>query len=64
LITGKTTDVTRVVERIVDKRKRGKGHQYFIKWVGLPDEENSWEPPRKIAKSSIFLSYLASEALE
>jgi hypothetical protein len=64
VITGKTADVAKVVERIVDKRKRGKGFQYLVKWSGQADEENSWEPRVKLVKSAVFLSYLASEASE
>ena len=32
------------VETILSHRKRGRGHQYFIKWQGYPISNASWEP--------------------
>lgn len=32
------------MEKILDRRILNGGIQYFLKWVGYPDEENSWEP--------------------
>jgi hypothetical protein len=52
----------RVVEKIVDKRKRGKGFQYLVKWEGSPEEENSWETRKVLAKNAVFAAYLAAEA--
>jgi len=32
------------VERIIDKRLVGGKTEYFLKWKGYPESENSWEP--------------------
>jgi hypothetical protein len=32
------------VEKIVDERTYRRKKQYMVKWVGYPDEEDSWEP--------------------
>ena len=29
------------VEAIAGKRKAGRGHQYYVKWLGYPDSENT-----------------------
>ena len=32
------------VENILKHRKRGQGHQYYVKWKGYPISEALWEP--------------------
>src|ERR1700736_6308236 len=32
------------VEEILEKRQRGRGIQYLVKWQGYPHSENTWEP--------------------
>ena len=32
------------VEKILDKRKKGKRVTYLVKWQGYSDEDNTWEP--------------------
>uniref|UniRef100_A0A914Q0X6 Chromo domain-containing protein n=1 Tax=Panagrolaimus davidi TaxID=227884 RepID=A0A914Q0X6_9BILA len=32
------------VEKILDKKGKGKNVQYFIKWKGYDETNNSWEP--------------------
>jgi hypothetical protein len=37
-----------VVEAIVDHTIRGKKVTYLIKWVGYPDDQNTWEPEENL----------------
>lgn len=39
------------VEEILDKRRRGRGVQYLVKWKGYPDYEASWEPLRNLTNA-------------
>ena len=36
------------VERVLDSRIHRGRVQYFVKWTGYDDSENSWEPPRNL----------------
>jgi hypothetical protein len=36
------------VERITDRRGRGRGLRYKVKWVGYPEEESSWLPVSRL----------------
>ncbi len=40
------------VEAIQNHRKRGKGYQYFVKWVGFDEVHNTWEPRTSFLVSS------------
>ncbi|KAL6074449.1 M-phase phosphoprotein 8 [Balamuthia mandrillaris] len=44
------------VERIVDKRKKGRSVEYLIKWKGYPASANTWEK-----RSNLFCEELLEE---
>ncbi len=43
------------VEVILSHRRRGKGHQYLVKWKGYSTAENSWEPERHLGNAKNIL---------
>ena len=47
-----TPDVFKV-ERILRKRRRGLGFEYFCRWEGYGAEEDSWEPADNVADDLI-----------
>ena len=44
------------IEAIVAKRKRGRGHQYLVKWLNWSDEHNTWEGAGRIEKTAKLLT--------
>lgn len=46
------------VERLIGKRRFGRGVQYLVKWRGYPDSKNSWEK-RKDIHSDIVMAFEA-----
>jgi Chromo (CHRromatin Organisation MOdifier) domain len=44
------------VETILKHRKRGRGHQYYVKWKGYPITEASWEPEHVFSNDGDLLT--------
>jgi len=40
------------IERILNKRKIGKGYQYLVKWKNFPAYEATWEPSKNLKGSA------------
>jgi hypothetical protein len=36
------------IDKIIDERRRGRGHQYLIRWFGYGPEEDQWLPQLKL----------------
>ncbi|XP_074645459.1 uncharacterized protein LOC141901849 [Tubulanus polymorphus] len=49
------------VEKVLDQRKRGRFYEYLIRWKGLGEEDDTWEPVRHLKNSMEEVDkYLAS----
>lgn len=33
-----------IIEKVLSSRKRGRKREYFVKWLGYPEDHNSWIP--------------------
>ncbi|XP_055370700.1 SUN domain-containing protein 2-like isoform X2 [Condylostylus longicornis] len=49
-----------LVEKIEDRRKRYGKIEYYIKWAGYPQEENTWEPEDNITDKDLILEFEAN----
>ena len=54
------------VERILNHRRHGRSRrlQYFIKWKGYPESDNTWEPVNQIHALDLLKAYHRSNPLE
>ena len=37
-----------IIERILDTRKRGRGYQYLVRWIGFGHEDDEWIPRKDL----------------
>ena len=44
-------EVVYEVEKILDKRGRGRVAEYLIKWRNYGDQENTWEPASNLKEA-------------
>jgi hypothetical protein len=44
------------VERPIEKRQIGRRVEYLVKWLGYPDNDNSWEKKKDIDSDIVVAS--------
>ena len=49
------------VDEIIDERKRGRGYQYLVRWVGEGPEHDLWLPRREIEDCEALDNWLESK---
>ena len=52
----------RQVQRVVASRRRGRGYQYLVDWVGCGPEERSWVSGSSLPDRSLVDSFLSSSS--
>jgi hypothetical protein len=45
-------DWEHVIEKLIDKRKRGKGMQYLVRWKGFSSAHDKWIPQRWLKENA------------
>ena len=53
-----------IVERILDRRNRGRGYQYLVRWQGYGPEHDSWLPGREVNDLEVLDVWLAENNLD
>jgi hypothetical protein len=45
------------IEKILDKRPRGRGHQYLVRWLAYGPEHDLWLPQSELIDTEALLNY-------
>ena len=46
------------VEKILDKKKWGRGHRYLVRWTGYGQDADSWLPASEVEDLAVFDEWL------
>ncbi len=59
-----TGEEHQLVERILDRRRRGRGWQYLVRWVGFGPEHDLWLPGSRVDDLEALDVFLREHNLE